>query len=414
MNLVKVKISDLKPHPMNYNTHPEAQIKELMKSLQMFGQFKNIVIRQGLLICGHGLVEAAKKIGWTELYAEIRDDLSDDEAKSMMIADNALPFGGVPNSDDLDKLLKSIPFGDIPGVTEDWLKEMKVSFLDDQARDAEPQIDKAAELNKKWQVNIGDLWQIGEHKLLCGNCTIKEDFERLMDSEKAICCFTDPPYGVSIGDKNIMLNTFQKAGRCLNNLDMDTMKPDELKSMLLKSFVLARETAMADNCSVFVCSPQGGELGMMMMMMMMEAHLTVRHVINWVKNSPTFSVGRLDYDYQHEPILFTWVKTHKRNRNGMFQTSIWKVDKPRSNKEHPTIKPIELPSNAILNHTDPEDIVLDMFIGSGTTMVACENLKRKCRGMEISPDYCAVILERMKEAFPGIEIIRTESSEKSK
>lgn len=142
------------------------------------------------------------------------------------------------------------------------------------------------------------------------------------------------------------------------------------------------------------------------MMMMRDSGLEVRHILNWIKNSPTFSMGRLDYDYQHEPILFTWKKTHKRKREGAYQTSLWTVDKPLANKEHPTMKPLELPTCAILNHTDTGDIVADMFGGSGTTMVAAQNTKRRCRMLEISPAYCAVILERMETAFPSIKIDR--------
>ena len=224
---------------------------------------------------------------------------------------------------------------------------------------------------------------------------------KIMGGGRAVCVFTDPPYGVSIGKKNAMLNTFQRAGRCLDNLAMDDMKPEELGDMLSKAFTLWR-TQMADNCAVFVCSPQGGGLGMMMMMMMMmrDAGLEVRHIINWVKNSPTFSMGRLDYDYQHEPILFTWTKTHKRKKNGAFQTSLWAVDKPRACDLHPTMKPVELPECAILNHTDKKDIVVDMFGGSGTTLIAAEKTGRRCYMLELNPIYCQVIIDRW-EAFTG-------------
>ena len=126
--------------------------------------------------------------------------------------------------------------------------------------------------------------------------------------------------------------------------------------------------------------------------------------LNWVKNSPTFSMGRLDYDYQHEPILFTWTKTHKKRDAGQFHTSLWAVDKPMASKLHPTMKPVELPANAILNHTDAGDVVLDMFGGSGTTMIAAENTRRVACLMELSPNFCSVILQRMADAFPGIEI----------
>jgi len=240
---------------------------------------------------------------------------------------------------------------------------------------------------------------LGEHRLICGDCTDKAVVDRVMGEEKATLLFTDPPYGVDIGAKNRMLNSFQKAGRNLTDIESDTASESDLRDMLLSAFKLAKEY-LADDCSVFVCSPQGGSLGLMMMMMM-DAGLEIKHVLNWAKNSPTFSLGRLDYEYQHEPILFTWVKTHKRYKRGDFQTSLWHVDKPRHSAEHPTMKPIELPANAILNHTDEGDVVYEPFCGSGTDILACERLSRKCRAIEISPAYCAVSIQRWVDATGG-------------
>jgi DNA modification methylase len=251
----------------------------------------------------------------------------------------------------------------------------------------------------------GDLWLLGDHRLLCGDSTDADAAERLMGKDRATVVFTDPPYGVSIGKKNAMLKTFRKSGSSLDDLYMDDMKPAELGDMLLKAFTLWRRF-MADDCSVFVCSPQGGGLGMMMMMMK-DAGLEVRHILNWIKNSPTFSMGRLDYDYQHEPILFTWTKTHKRIKAGQFQTSLWTVDKPRACKEHPTMKPVELPTCAILNHSESKDIVVDIFLGSGTTLIAAEQTGRRCYGTEISPAYCDVIVKRW-ENFTGKKAILAE------
>ena len=132
----------------------------------------------------------------------------------------------------------------------------------------------------------------------------------------------------------------------------------------------------------------------MMMMMMQESCLEVRHILNWIKSAPTFSMGRLDYDYQHEPILFTWGKKHKKIMAGQFKTSLWECDKPRACDFHPTMKPVELYINAILNHTDKGDIVYEPFSGSGTSILACETTGRSCRAVEIDPQYVAVALER--------------------
>jgi DNA modification methylase len=133
-------------------------------------------------------------------------------------------------------------------------------------------------------------------------------------------------------------------------------------------------------------------------MMMKDAGLEIRHVLIWVKNSPTFSIGRLDYDYQHEPIMFTWKKTHKRVNKGQFRTSVWAVDKPRESKLHPTMKPVALIENAILNSSDRGDVVLDIFGGSGSTLIASEKHGRRCYMMELSPAYVDVEIIRWEQA----------------
>ena len=204
--------------------------------------------------------------------------------------------------------------------------------------------------------------------------------------------FTDPPYGVAIGDKNKVLNQLVKCNRVLENIANDTLGSEELKPLLVKAMTNAR-LSCKDDAVYYVTSPQGGELGMMMMMMK-EAGLPVRHILIWRKNSPTFSLGRLDYDYQHEPIFYTWTKKHHNYRKGKFRSTIWNFDKPLKCDLHPTMKPIGLVENAIKDGTQQGDIVLDVFGGSGTTLLASEITQRQCRMMELDPHYCDVILWR--------------------
>ena len=135
---------------------------------------------------------------------------------------------------------------------------------------------------------------------------------------------------------------------------------------------------------------------MMMMMMMRECDIPCRHQIIWVKDAPVFSMGRLDYDYKHEPILYGWVKIHEFQRKGEQDKSVWEF-KRTENKLHPTIKPVPLIANALLNSTKDNDVVLDLFGGSGSTMIACEQLGRKCRMMELDPHYCDVIIARWEK-----------------
>lgn len=217
--------------------------------------------------------------------------------------------------------------------------------------------------------------------------------------------FTDPPYGVAIGDKNKTLNAVQKAGRQTENIIGDTLGTAELYDLLKEAFSNLREHSEED-CSYYVTSPQGGEIGLMMMMMR-DAGLEVRHNLIWEKNTATFSMRRLDYDYQHEPIFYTWTKKHNYYGKGQYKTTVWKFDKPRKCDLHPTMKPIELVAEALLNSSVEGDPVFDIFGGSGTTLMACEQLKRRCFMMEKDPKFVDVILDRW-ETFTGQKAIKVE------
>lgn len=241
----------------------------------------------------------------------------------------------------------------------------------------------------------GEIYELGDSFLMCGDSTNPEDVNRLMNGEKCDLIFTDPPYNVAIGDKNKALQSFQKAGKITENIENDSGMTDEEigQKLWFPSFSNMYEIAK-DECAIYVTMPQGGTHMMMMMMMMMKANWQVKHELIWVKNSPTFSMGRLNYDYQHEPIMYGWKKKHNWYGKGKFNKSIWEIDKPRKCNLHPTMKPVELVENALLNSTEKGMIVFDAFGGSGTTLIACEGLKRKCRMIEHDPKYCDVIRRR--------------------
>jgi len=241
----------------------------------------------------------------------------------------------------------------------------------------------------------GDLIEMNGHRLLCGDSSDARSYDKLFASKRCALVFTDPPYGVSIGDKNKMLDKFDKAGRVTTNINNDTMSVPDLNSMLVKCFSLLKANS-EDCCSYYVTAPQGGELGMMMMMMMKESGLPIKHIIIWVKNRACFSLGRLDYDYKHEPILFTWNKRHEFYGEGNFKSSVWTIDKELKCDVHPTMKPVALVENAILNSSQRGDIVSDIFCGSGTTIIAAEKTKRIAYAMENDPHYCDVIIQRFK------------------
>lgn len=400
-------LSSLKKYEKNSRIHPPEQIEQIRKSIKEFGFTNPILIKSdGEIIAGHGRLEAAQGI-IDPVPCIVLDYLTPEQVRALVIADNKIAENAGWDLDILSSELEALEGAnfdmDLTGFNE---KELDLIF-DGVYKPVNNNVKKELSAKEddyeeptgivKTDIKPGDYIRIGRHRLFCGSY-VDADF-----GVSPQMVFTDPPYGVAIGEKNKMLNSFQKAGRNLTDIVSDAETPDTLKNILLPIFKKIKDL-MVDDCTVFVTAPQVGDLGMMMMMMMRDAGLPVRHVLIWKKNAPTFSMGRLDYDYQHEPILLTWGKKHAFYGKGQFKTSVWEIDKPRAAKEHPTMKPVALVENALLNNSKENAIILDAFMGSGTTMVAAHQLNRVAIGCEIEPHYCQVIIDRMKKLDPEIEI----------
>ena len=264
--------------------------------------------------------------------------------------------------------------------------------------DAEPQIDKAAELNKKWGVVSGDLWQIGEHRLLCGDSTLKDDVTRLMGQEKAVLMNTDPPYGIAYV-KNANSKDQAEAFDDIANDDLD----GEMLQEFLENCIRAALDNLEPNAAFYLWHPMLTQ-GTFFAAAAAAADILIHRQIIWIKPSMVF--GRGDYHWQHELAFYGWVRGNRPPFYGeRNQTTFWAMGRENDNI-HPTQKPIELFIRPINNHTKRGELIYEPFAGSGSQFVAAENTKRKCYGMELSPDYCGAILERMATAFPDIEIKR--------
>jgi len=392
-------ISDLRFDDKNMNDHTEYGMSLLEKSLQEFGAGRSILIdKNNNIIAGNGIIEAAGNIGLEDMQvvettgdrivAVKRTDIELNSAKGrgLAMADNGTSAANLSwNKGNIEEVSEQFDLD--PGEwISDWDKDDNAEVVEDEA----PEVNESEPANSV----LGGVYQLGEHRLMCGDSTDAGSVAILMDGQKADMVFTDPPYNVAIGDKNRALNTFATSERIERNLEGDTFKSDEEagKKLWLPAFKNMLDNCQ-DVCAIYVTMPQGGT-HMMMMMMMHEAGWQVKHELIWVKNSPTFSMGRLDYDYQHEPICFGWKKGHKKIGKGKFTKSVWEIDKTRKDADHPTMKPIELVANALENSSENGDNVLDLFGGSGSTLIACEQLGRKCYMMELDPKYCDVIRKR--------------------
>lgn len=376
----------LQEYEGNARQHGEIDITAIKESIEMFGFNDPIGIwGDNVIVEGHGRLMAARELGMTEVPCIRLDHMTDEERRAYALAHNKTAELSSWNIPQLDL--------ELAGIHE--LDMSKLGFLkpviEPEAVDDEYDFDKEIE---EGRVQRGSVWVLGDHRLMCGDSSDEEDMNVLMGGVEPKLVFTDPPYGIAIGDKNKFLDKVTgKGGRCKTNIIGDTLSVNELYDMLVKAFTILKSHC-AEDCSYYVTSPQGGELGLMMMMMMRDAGLEVKHNLIWEKSSATFSMGRLDYEYKHEPIFYTWAKKHNFYGRGDCKNTVWQFPKPRKCDLHPTMKPVELVAECLKNSSMPGDPVADIFGGSGTTLIACEQLGRRCFMMELDTHYCDVIIDR--------------------
>lgn len=403
-----LKLEDITPFQGGLKIREESDHEKVIKSIRKHGFCAPFYIweKDGINYCldGHNRIESLQRLVASGevlpplpvVYVHCKDEadakellLKINSTYGKMTAESVRDFIGDLDIE-IDDLALPDGFLDLNFEIDDIDAETKG---DDDA----PEVNEDEEPDSK----PGEMYELGNSILMCGDSTSAEDVSRLMGGEKAAMVFTDPPYNVAIGDKNKARNDnrvargLSKTKSIEENIANDSFKTDEecAEKLWKPAFTNLFENAK-DSCPIYVTMPQGGTHMMMMMMMMKDAGWQVKHELIWVKNSPTFSMGRLNYDYQHEPILYGWKKTHKWVGKGKFNKSIWEIDKPRKCDLHPTMKPIELVENALLNSSEKNDIILDLFGGSGTTLIACEKNNRRARLCELSPHYCDVIRKR--------------------
>lgn len=383
--------------PKNPRIIKDEKFKKLVKSIEEnpeMTSLREILVYphngKYVAIGGNMRLKAMKELGYKEAPCKIiPEETTLEQLKAYTIKDNSgfgeWDFDMLTADWDL-QLLEDCAI-DLPEIEmpEEEKEAVEDDFSEEEAAQAESRTQR------------GDIWRLGEHRLMCGDSTDAECVKALMGGQMADMVFTDPPYNVAIGSKNAFLNTIQDSNRITEDIANDKgMSDEEIGKTLWKPAFVNMLDNSKDSCAIYVTMPQGGT-HMMMMMMMAEAKWQVKHELIWVKNSPTFSMGRLNYDYQHEPIVYGWKKTHNWYGKGKFNKSIWNIDKPRKCDLHPTMKPVELVENALLNSSQKQDVILDLFGGSGTTLIACEQLERKCCTMEFDPHYCDVIIARWEK-----------------
>lgn len=405
-------IADLKPDDKNARAHTPRNVGMIVDSLHEIGAARSIVIDEdGVILAGNATIEAAALAGIEKvkvieadgetIIAVRRTGLTAEQKKRLSYFDNrTAELAGW----DAEQLLADLDAGvDLSNMftdfeLEDILGEALVEVETGEAPEAK--LDKGAELAEKYGVQMGQIWSLGEHRLAVDDCTDKAVVDAVMRDENIDLVIIDPPYSVDYGAKNRALQTIGRSNRLEVDIAGDTLSTDETANTIWGPAFEYAYNKSRNGTVIYCFAPQGGD--QMMMMMMMKAKWNERlHQLIWRKNAPTFSMGRLDYQYQHEPILYSWRGTN-HGFYGNTGRSVIDCDRPSSSKLHPTMKPIELIELFITNSSRPDEIIYDSFVGSGTTLIACERLGRKCRAIEIEPKYCAVTIQRWVD-LTGLE-----------
>jgi DNA modification methylase len=378
-------LGELIPYARNPRTHSDAQVAQIAASIREFGWTNPVLVDgENGIIAGHGRVMAARKLGLERVPVIELAHMSEAQKRAYVLADNQLALNAGWDEEllrlelaDLSALgfdLGLIGFG--AGELERLLAGSKEGLTED---------DEAPALPEQAVSKSGDLWTLGEHRLLCGDATVMADVERVLGGQLADMTWTDPPYNVDYGSS--AKDKLRGNKRKILNDDLGSGFEPFLQDACVNILSVTKGAA-------YVCM-SSSELHTLQRAFTAAGGKWSTFVI-WAKH--TFTLGRADYQRQYEPILYGWPAGHDRYWCGARdQGDVWFVDKPARNDLHPTMKPVALVERAIRNSSKTRDIVLDPFGGSGSTLIACEKAGRQARLVELDPKYCDVIVQRWQD-----------------
>jgi DNA modification methylase len=379
-------VADLIPYAANSRTHSDAQVAQIAASIKEFGWTNPILIDDdNTIIAGHGRLLAARKLGLEEVPAIILDHLTKAQQRALVIADNQLALNAGWDMNMLKAEIEDLNLEnfnlELLGFDDDFLD----GLLETAPSGGKTDEDAVPEVPEIPKTVPGDVWVLGNHRLMCGDSTSIDAVDKLMDGAKADMVFTDPPYGVDY--------------KGINNDDRSGL--DELLRGAFSSYLATSKSGAAiyvfhsDKCADIFHS-------------VFREFFHFSSMVIWAKNSLTLS--RTDYQSQHEPCLYGWMKGGTHTFYGdRKQVSVWRFDKERV-EGHTTPKPVALIERALSNSSKGGDTVTDLFGGSGSTLIACEKISRDCRMMELDPKYCDVIIKRWQD-FTGKKAVHAETGE---
>ena len=373
MEIVNKNIEEIKMYENNPRNNDGA-VEYVANSIKEFGFKVPIVLdKNNIIVAGHTRYKAAKLLNITEIPCIIADDLSDEQVKAFRLIDNKAAELASWDIDLLNLELENIKDIDME------LFDFQISNILDNVVDDEYEV----ELPEDPKTKNGNIYKLGNHYLMCGDSTNAEDVKKLMNNQLADLIVTDPPYNVNY------------EGKTDNNLKImnDNMEDNQFYSFLESAFINLYDSIKAGG-SIYVF--HADTEGLNFRKAIMSSGFKLAECLVWVKNA--FVMGRQDYHWKHEPVLYGWKPGASHYFiNDRSQSTVLEFDKPIRNEEHPTMKPIDLIAYLINNSSKKDEIVLDLFGGSGKTMIACEQTNRKAFIMELDPRYCDVIVDRWEK-----------------
>ena len=385
LNVQQIELEQLVPYARNARTHSESQVAQIAGSIAEFG-FVNPVLVGGdnIIIAGHGRVMAAKKLGLQTVPTIKLDHLTENQRRALVIADNKIAENAGWDEELLRLELQNLADEDFDldllGFDDVELDDLLASLDDDEAAALDENI---PEVQENPVSRTGDIWIMGEHRLLCGDSTSEADMKKLMAGELADMVFTDPPYNVNYGDTakdKLRSKGGAKAGRKIMNDNLG----DDFEAFLTAA---CKNMLAHTKGALYICM-SSSELDTLQSAFRNAGGKWSTFII-WAKN--TFTLGRSDYQRQYEPILYGWKDGNDRYWCGARdQGDVWFYNKPQKNDLHPTMKPVDLVVRGIKNSSKTLDIVLDPFGGSGSTLIAAEHTGRQVRLIELDPKYVNV------------------------
>jgi len=386
MNPVKVKINEVKSNPNNPRIIKDDKFQKLVKSIKEFPEMLNIrpiVVNADMVVLGGNMrLKACKEAGIKEVAIIKADDLTDEQQKQFIIKDN-VGFGewdweDLANNWDAEQLT-------------DW--GLDIPDFKPEVLEAEEDDFSVPDGGIETDIVLGDLFEIGEHRLLCGDSTDSDQVAKLMNGEKADMVFTDPPYGVSYTGGVIHGNKIN------TNNKREMLKNDEID---LYSDFISLLPLVIDNGPLYIFYATRNSY--QIFKPLHENGIDIMAVLAWVKINTGYADMNSHYKNRYEPCVYAKIGKSTNWVGPTDENTTWEIEKDRNNKLHPTQKPISVPERAIKNHN--ANLIMDFFSGSGSTMVASHQLKRKCYGMELDPKYCQVIVDRMLKLDPSLEVKR--------